>query len=137
MPQPEQAGLSLFPDRTVSYNVIQPHGPNGEYPHPAWETVHVGVDEIDAIDDDRLRAALWRQFEADEANARSRPFIFTKLDGSFSHSFSIPTRPLGVRFTAEGIVEDSGQPNPESREVKVDQAEHATSRVAKVLRWLR
>jgi hypothetical protein len=101
---PRESALPIFSCKEVSYNVVQPKGPNGEYPNPGWEAVAVPVDEIDDIADDKLRDALWQQFEANESHASFAIINFVKPDGSFSHTIAVSRKPLNVTFTEDGVV---------------------------------
>jgi hypothetical protein len=96
---PVEAALPLFSCKEVSYNVVQPKGPNGEYPSSGWETVSISVDEIDELADEKLRDALWQQFEANESHASFAILNFVKPDGSFSHTIAVSRKPFGVTFT--------------------------------------
>lgn len=131
---PEQLGLPIFPEKVVQYEVVLPHGPNDEYPEAAWEPVQVRVDEIDEISDPRLRTALWDQFKTREAGVKMAGVVFVKPDGSYSHSVYVPTEPLNVRFTSEGIEEI--EPSTDTRETVVQPPVTKTSRMKRIISWL-
>jgi hypothetical protein len=104
LPEPS---LPIFGEKTVFYHVIQHRT---DRLNPAWETVRIPVDEIDAIENTELRAVLWSQFKAEETDADSVILPFVHPDGRYSHAFSVYKRPLGVTFTSDGVIENENLP---------------------------
>jgi hypothetical protein len=136
---PEEPMLPLFADRTVFYNIVQPYGDNGEYPHPAWVTEHLSVEDIGQVEDPKLKEALHRQFLASESDPDWSHQIFVNPDRTFKHAFKVPIRPLNVRFTAEGIeeVNDGDRRVSSPQEALIESPSSAASRLEKILGWLR
>jgi hypothetical protein len=98
--------LPLFPEKMVSYTVV--HKP--QEGRLVGETVQLPVDEIDAVENPKLRDVLWKQFRTNEEQESFAIFPFVRSDGSFSHAISVPRRPIGVTFTEDGVIENAGLP---------------------------
>lgn len=83
LPEPT---LDLFPDKQVAYEQrVEPseENPSGLIP------IYVPVDEIDSIEDSRLRDSLWRKFRAQETNANHVILVYVNEASGFSDSYSI------------------------------------------------
>jgi hypothetical protein len=102
---PDEPMLPLFPERTVFYHVIRPHGPNGEYPERGWDTVHLPVDEIDQVQDPNLRDALHRKFLGEERNPRNAHMVFVNPDGTYNHTETVSTKQITLPPLGEGVQE--------------------------------
>lgn len=97
---PEQPGLPIFEDKQVGYSVV--HDKDTEESDQG-EPVRLSASEIDNIPDTRIREALWSQLRNDlDPRRRTAIFVLANEDHSFRHSFSVPTKPIGLVFTSEG-----------------------------------
>lgn len=108
LPEPT---LPIFGEKTVAYTVVHSASSpdqNGEGGDNHWETVHIPVDEIDTLENSRLRDALWQQFCADENKSSFAIFAFVNPDGDFMNAVSIPRKPLSRNFSTDGTVPNEG-----------------------------
>lgn len=80
-------------------------GVTQSYLETETDRVRLTEAEIDTVQDGRLKDALKDQLEKKRTQANRAVFIWANPDHTFHHAFLVPTKPLGVEFTAQGIVD--------------------------------
>ncbi len=107
---PEPA-LPIFGDRAVHYTIVHPTAAdyNGDGTETRLQRASIKLDDIDAIEDPRLRGALWNTVRAEELYHDRAMMTFAKPDGRFSHAFSVH-RGRTIMPSLNSIDQESSQP---------------------------
>lgn len=94
-----QPTLPIF-ERKVSYTILHPED---DGVRSRWEQVRLAPDEIDSIEDERLRESMYQQLNDDEAGSRRAVITFAKPDGTLSHRVGVRRGSIFDRPDENGV----------------------------------
>lgn len=142
-----EAQEALFPTDTVHFNLYYSNVRNneGEEMHTSSDIVDVPISDVRDIEDEELRNLLHDKYlQSKDKNSNRNTFISVNATNGSVHAYGVgvPTRPLGVKFTIDGIIKDEDYPEyvrrkSEERQAALDALPRRQKIVRRFTGWLK